>query len=157
MRSQGSALIETLLILPLWMTALACLAAVAMTGRLALNTLDAVHHALWGNQTRAEAVVEVNQALSWTQADFPRRVTKAGRLNGHDGAVADNTEFLAVVHEDGWIPEPVALQWSQAIVELIRRLGAPAPFSETRSSRLTPVGVVGDLHMPLPKRIRPDA
>lgn len=157
MRSRGSALVETLIVLPLWMAALACFGAFAMTGRVTLDTLDTLHHRLWANQTSEDALIEVNQTLPWKQADFPRRVAKVGRLSGYDGAVTDNTAFLAAVHKDGWIPEPVALQWSQAIVELIRRLGAPVPFSETRSSQITPVGVIGDLHMPLPKRIRPDA
>lgn len=155
--NRGSALVETLLLLPVWLTGLTCIALFAMTARETHGTFDRLLTGLWSGQFNDQSVLEIEQQIEWQHADFPRVIVKSGRLLQRDGYLGETEPFLAAVHADGWIPKPRDLQWTQAAVELIRRLGAPNPFSETRPSSITAVGVIGDLHMPLPKRIRPDA
>lgn len=155
--TRGSVLVETLLLLPLWITGLASIVFFALTAHDTHSTLDRLMTGLWSGQASDPSFLEMQHEIPWHQADFPRVIVRSGRLPKSDGYLGDTASFLAAVHADGWIPGQRDLQWTQAVVELIRRLGAPTPFSETRPSSITAVGVIGDLHMPLPKRIRSDA
>jgi len=157
MRSAGAALVESLIVIPLWLSAFGVVAAFAITGQDTQDVLDQLHTRVWTAESPHSQRLKQGLALAPAEAGFPKVIEKSAPGLNDDGYRPTNPEFLQAVYADGWIAEETALKVSQAVVELIRRLGAPAPFSETRASAITSVGVVGDLHMPLPRRIRPDA
>ena len=151
---RGQALIELLLVAPLFLILALTLGAFATVTDTARATTDGLKDRLWFSDSRLERITE-SHALPTGIDDalFPVHLERTGRLRRDDGYLEAGQAFQSAVLEDNLVMGETGLELTQASVELIRRIGSPLPFREVRSSQITSVGVTGHRDMSLPARI----
>jgi len=151
---RGQALLELLLIAPVFLVLALALSAFAAVTDTTRAVTDGLKDRLWFSDSRLERLTE-SQALPTGIDDalFPVTLQREGSLRRDDGFLHAGDAFQSAVLEDNLVMGELGLELTQASVELIRRLGSPVPFSEVRPSGITSVGVTGHRDMSLPARI----